>query len=90
MTRKLSALILVAAILIGCLPLAASALIYEQSSKAQPEKVWNYLMDKIGNPYGVAGIMGNISHESGLIPNNLNNSSNRSLGLSDEEYTRKR
>ena len=89
MTRKLSALILVAAILIGCLPLSASALTYEQSSKAQPEKVWNYLMDKIGNPYGVAGIMGNISHESGLIPNNLNNSSNRSLGLSDEEYTRR-
>ena len=89
MKKKLSALILAALVLLGCLPLSALALKYEQSSSAQPEKVWNFLMDKIGNPYGVAALMGNISHESGLIPNNLNNSSNKSLGLSDEEYTRR-
>ena len=49
--------------------------------------IWNYLMAKIGNPYGVAGLMGNLQAESGLKPNNLENSREKALGLSDEAYT---
>lgn len=50
--------------------------------------VWNYFIEKIGNEYGVAGLMGNLYAESGIIPNNLQNSYNTSLGMTDEEYTR--
>lgn len=49
--------------------------------------VWNYFIEKIGNEYGVAGLMGNLYAESGIIPNNLENTYNVSLGMTDEEYT---
>ena len=49
--------------------------------------IWDALMGKIGNPYGVAGLMGNLYAESGLKPNNLQNSFERSLGYTDESYT---
>lgn len=51
--------------------------------------IWNYLIsnDKIGNPYGVAGLMGNLYAESGLNPINLQNSGNTKFGLTDAEYT---
>ena len=49
---------------------------------ADPEKkIWDFLMDKIGNVYGVAGLMGNLYAESGLKPNNLQNSFNKKLNL---------
>lgn len=51
------------------------------------QTIWNYFIDKIGNEYGVAGLMGNLFAESGLYPNNLQNEYNNSLGMSDEEYT---
>lgn len=51
--------------------------------------IWNYFISKgkIENPYGVAGLMGNLYAESGLNPTNLQNSGNKKFGLSDEEYT---
>ena len=30
------------------------------------EKIWNYLYSKIGNKYGVAGLIGNLEAESDL------------------------
>lgn len=48
---------------------------------------WNFLMDKIGNPYGVAGLMGNLYAESGINPKNLQNTGNTKLKLTDDEYT---
>ena len=51
------------------------------------QTIWEYFVDKIGNPYGVAGLMGNLYAESGLYPNNLQNNFNNSLGMTDEEYT---
>lgn len=51
------------------------------------EKVWYFLLDKLKNPYGVAGVMGNLYVESGLNPINLQNSFNTKLQLSDIEYT---
>lgn len=53
-----------------------------------PEKmIWLYLMGEIGNAYGVAGLMGNLFAESGLRANNLQNSFEKKLGLSDDNYT---
>ena len=50
-----------------------------------PEKtIWLYLMGKIGNAFGVAGLMGNLFAESGLRSNNLQNSFEKKLGLSDD------
>ena len=47
------------------------------------EKIWNYLYEKIGNSYGVSGLMGNLYAESGLNPANLENTKSKKLGLSD-------
>lgn len=51
------------------------------------EYIWNYFMQKIGNEYGVAGLMGNLHAESNLKPNNLQNSYETSLGYTDASYT---
>ena len=50
-------------------------------------QIWKYLMTKINNPYGVAGMMGNIQAESGCNPKNLQNSCEKKLGMTDEQYT---
>ncbi len=47
---------------------------YDMSVSSGTEEsalIWNILMESIGNPYGVAGIVGNLSVESGLRANNL-------------------
>ena len=55
---------------------------------SDPEKkIWDFLIGKIRNAYGVAGLMGNLYAESGLKPNNLQNSFNKKLNITDEEYT---
>ena len=51
------------------------------------EKIWNYLIGKGLSAAGAAGLMGNLYAESGLRPNNLQNSYEKSLGYSDEAYT---
>ena len=51
------------------------------------EKIWKWLWERIGNEYGVAGLMGNLCAESGLNPENLQNSYERLLGMTDREYT---
>jgi hypothetical protein len=52
-----------------------------------PGYVWDFLMERIGNPYGVAGVMGNLYAESGMRSINLQNTYEHSLGYSDQEYT---
>lgn len=49
--------------------------------------IWDFLYSKLGNAYGAAGLMGNLYAESGLRPNNLQNTYERSLGMTDAEYT---
>ncbi len=49
--------------------------------------VWDFLKGKGLSNYAVAGIMGNLYAESSVRPNNLQNSYERRLELSDEEYT---
>lgn len=52
------------------------------------EKIWNFLKSKGLNDYGCAGLLGNIDAESGLKPNNLQDTYNRSLGITDDEYVK--
>lgn len=59
-----------------------------KEEKNTEKVIWDYLMSKINNPYGVAGLMGNLKAESGLNPKNLQNSCEKKLNLTDETYTR--
>ena len=54
---------------------------------ADEKTIWNYLMNKIGNAYGVAGLMGNLYAESALKSNNLQQSYETKLGYNDVSYT---
>lgn len=56
-------------------------------SEADQKKIWDYLLAKIGNEYGVAGLMGNLYAESGLRSNNLQQTYEKSLGYTDATYT---
>lgn len=51
--------------------------------------IWGFLKKEGFNDYGAAGLMGNLYAESGLLPNNLQNTFNSKLGLSDKEYTKR-
>lgn len=49
--------------------------------------IWNYLLDLVGNPYGVAGLMGNLWAESNLSSINLQDGYESVSGFTDESYT---
>lgn len=49
--------------------------------------IYRKLKAAIGNDYGVFGLMGNLMAESGLKASNLQNSYNKKLNISDEDYT---
>ena len=51
------------------------------------EIIWNYLNGKGLNDHAIAGLMGNLYAESGLRSNNLQNSYEKALGMTDEQYT---
>lgn len=57
------------------------------SSNTDEKTIWDYLLGKIGNAYGVAGLMGNLYAESCLRPNNLQNTYETRLGYTDASYT---
>jgi len=57
------------------------------TGKNNEEKIWNYLTAADFNACGAAGLMGNLYAESGLRPNNLQNSYEGKLGYADAEYT---
>ena len=56
-------------------------------SKDNEKALWDFLLTKIGNEYGVAGLMGNLYAESALRSNNLQNTYEKSLGYTDDGYT---
>lgn len=56
-------------------------------SKSDEKKLWDFLLAKIGNEYGVAGLMGNLYAESALRSNNLQQAYEKSLGYTDDTYT---
>ena len=49
--------------------------------------IWKFLANKGLNHYAIAGLMGNLYAESALRPNNLQNSFEKKLGMSDKGYT---
>lgn len=51
------------------------------------EKIWNFLKSKGLSDCGTAGLMGNLFAESGLNPQNLQNSYEKKLGHTDASYT---
>ena len=51
------------------------------------EKIWNYLKGAGLNDCGAAGLMGNLYAESGLRPDNLQNTYEKKLGMTDASYT---
>lgn len=51
------------------------------------QKIWNFLTGHGMSEQGAAGMMGNIYAESGLLPNNLQNTGNTKLKMTDAEYT---
>ena len=51
--------------------------------------IWNFLKSQGLSDCGIAGLMGNLYAESGLQPNNLQNTYSKKLGLSDAEYTKR-
>lgn len=50
------------------------------------EIIWNFLKEQGYSDAGTAGIMGNLYAESGLNPVNLQNTFEKKLGLTDQEY----
>ena len=64
--------------------------IYEgvPSTGSEDQKmIWDFLVSKIGNEYGAAGLMGNLYAECALRSNNLQQTYEKSLGYTDETYT---
>lgn len=49
--------------------------------------IWDFLCAKGLNAYAAAGIMGNLYAESGLAANNLQNTGEKKLGMTDAQYT---
>lgn len=51
------------------------------------ERIINFLRSKGLNDFGIAGVLGNIFAESGLNPCNLQNTYEKKLGMTDQQYT---
>lgn len=51
------------------------------------EYLYNELMKEFNNSLGVCALIGQLKYESNLEPTNLQNSGNKKLNMSDEEYT---
>ena len=75
----------------GVSPVAVKAAPVVQKTnviQGTPEKIiWNFLRDKGLNDFAIAGIMGNLHHESGLSSINLQNTFEKKLGMDDNKYT---
>ena len=55
--------------------------------KTVEEKIYNFLKAAGFTDAGAAGLMGNLYAESGLIPTNLQNTYEKTLHMTDLEYT---
>jgi len=54
---------------------------------ANEKEIWAFLWERLGNAFGVAGLMGNLYAESALNPKNLQNTYEKKLGMTDASYT---
>ena len=57
------------------------------STDSADKQIWAFLTGKGLSACAVAGIMGNLYAESGLRPDNLQNTYEKSLGMTDAQYT---
>ena len=57
------------------------------TSAINEKTMWDFFKSKGLNDYGIAGLMGNLYAESGLRPCNLQQTYEKSLGMTDAEYT---
>lgn len=55
---------------------------------ADAKKIWDVLLKFIGNPYGVAGLMGNLKAESALEPVCLEKTYRTKLGMTSAQYNK--
>jgi hypothetical protein len=68
--------------------IALSPVIVNPTSEPDPAAIiWPFFLSKGLPPEAIAGLMGNLYAESGLIPNNLQNSFQPKLGMDDAAYT---
>ena len=51
------------------------------------KRIWDFLKAEGFNDFGVAGLMGNLDAESGLRPNNLQDTYSIKFKLTDTQYT---
>ena len=75
------------AVIVGGTSTTATPTSPSTASTDVAKTIWNYLKGKGLNAYAVAGIMGNLYWESGLKPTNLQNTYEKSLGMTDAQYT---
>ena len=68
-----------------CLDAQRKGMVIEMNERV----IYDYLRSKGMNAYGASGLLGNLYAESALNPKNLQNSSEKKLGLSDDEYTKR-
>ena len=54
---------------------------------SSPEFLWKFFVEKIGNAYGVSGLLANLNAESNLIAANLEMSKRTRLGHTSKSYT---
>ena len=54
---------------------------------ATEKAIWDFLKSKGFNDFAAAGVMGNLFAESGLNPQNLQNTYNKKIGKTDAQYT---
>ena len=51
------------------------------------KRIWAFLWERLGNAFGVAGLMGNLYAESALKSTNLQSTYEKKLGMTDASYT---
>ena len=85
--RAISALLAFVVVLSLAMPSVQAAITAPKTTTVEAQKIWNYFYAKIGNEYGVAGLMGNLKAESALKSINLQNSYEKKLGYTDITYT---
>lgn len=57
------------------------------STQEDAKRIWDFLKTYISNEFAIAGIMGNIFAESSFRSQNLQNTFEKSLNMTDSEYT---
>lgn len=58
-----------------------------EDASSTAEYIWKYFIKLGFSEIAIAGMLGNMQHESGISSNNLQNSREKKLGYNDEEYT---